>query len=211
MVGQCGMRTSPERKVLGIPTQDFIDFLIHAKKKGYAGEKEYNIDKITGEKVLSISGYFVSVNSKGYTFSYEDRYSGYFKAPGREIVSLTKIEEIGQPQNIHIPIWTMCYGFHPEDGMQDRFKSDQKMAHEVFTFLKQALSNPDKDRPLRGPKEFENGIWTYNFYPNGYIDGFEGPESISCIDRKRKICGTLFKQHVSGGLIQHKDLEVKLV
>lgn len=92
---------------------------------------------------------------------YHNSYIGEQNAPGREIIYFN-----GQP------VWTMSY-------QSQLFTEDAGVIFETYNFLKQALMNAKPEEPFRGPKEYDNGEFTYSFIMiNGDMHGFIGKEEI---------------------------------
>ncbi len=92
-------------------------------------------------------------------FRYVDIYFGSLHFSGMEIVYLEKM-----------PLWAMTYS----GGMIRHMGR----AENVYMFLRQALSLPDAEIPVRGPKHFTAGKYTYNLSTNGTIGRFSGREII---------------------------------
>jgi hypothetical protein len=190
-----------EKKVLEIPKADFLKFLAESKREGYASDIEPSKGWFGTKCFFKLNVFIGDV-----LYHYQDEYSGYFESSGNEIVAITPIKKSENlPIENPIPIWVMSYGFHPEDGMQHPYERDLKFSKETFKFLKQALSNPNPHFPVRGPKNFESGNFLYIFNHLGSIEGFTGKETI--IYRNKPI----FQQNINGKLLQHKNLEVRLV
>ncbi len=93
--------------------------------------------------------------------AYHDTYFGATKFIGEEVVYKNSK-----------PAWGMnYYGFTLKD----------KISEGLFdSILRPALMQGSGDNiPVRGPKEFINGEWKYNFNTNGDLSNFTGIEEIS--------------------------------
>lgn len=198
------------KKILNISYMEFADFLSRSKREGYASGRKYDLDDM-GRKVFFNHG----VVNGNLILTYQDSYSGSLKAPGTETVSVRLPSELSiGDKNSRIPIWVMSYGFHPEDGFQAMALENPFLFEESIAFLRKALSHPDEKNPIRGPGEFSDGRWLYDFVPSGDLRAFQGKEYVSVYDRRNKNPenrGIVFKQNIVGGLVQHKELEVRLV
>ncbi len=148
---------------LEINLEELTNFIVEAKKSCYAGNGEEIILE-DGSKQLSFK--------KG-DFYYEDNYSGFYQALGREIVRWQKLD--GQR------IWQMSYS----GGMLPGFLDNEEMAEKTFAFLKKALSQVKPEKPFRGPedKNFQEENLGYNAYTNGDITRFKGYETIKEISK----------------------------
>jgi hypothetical protein len=66
---------------------------------------------------------------------------------------------------------------------------------EVYEFLKKALRQQPEDLPLRGPKLFKDGEFTYKNKVKGGLEDYVGEETIF----KNKV--QIYKANYSGGLV----------
>ncbi len=161
---------------MSIDIEQLRRFLVKAKKATYAsGEGELSPDQ------TQRPGFKEYAFEEG-GWEYRDSYSGYFKAPGQEVVSFE-----GKP------VWQMSYG---GAGQEEEFYDISK---ETFSFLKKCLSEIPTDKPFRGPEKIKDGDWEYTNRVEGTIEDFSGYEEI----RHRGI--KVFSQNYFGGLIIHKD------
>lgn len=128
----------------------FIDFLIDAKKKTYAGN---------GQKI-KMDDYSNHYNYEKNPFRYHDIYYGSLIDGGGEIVYFKDN-----------PIWWM--GYHGGISGKNEFS-----AQEIFDFLKEALSLIPEEFPARGPKIYVKNNFTYLNNYTGNIGRFCGEESI---------------------------------
>jgi hypothetical protein len=149
-------------------------FLVKAKINTYAADGKETSPQRKGFRELEFSD---------GDFYYRDSYSGYFCAPGQEVVYFKEV-----------PVWTMAYA----GGMSEGFQKNKKLTGNTFKFLKKVLSRVEESRPFRGPKSFSEGEWTYKSSVKGDITNFEGREKI--FYRKKEV----FTQKYMGGLIIHK-------
>lgn len=135
-------------------TLKFIEFLVDAKKNGYAcnGKKEESSRP----------------NSKDYVYQKYDYYYLDSHLSNKDFIGQ---ELIWQKENI---FWGMNYiGQFSVSEPPNGFKS----------FLKESLSNVNVDAPFRGPKFYENGKYTYTCTWDGDVFSFKGSESI-CYENK---------------------------
>lgn len=128
---------------------------------------------------------FKELEYKEDDWYYRDSYTGFLRSWGHEVVWYK-----------NNPFWTCLYG----GGMTDSYM-DNKTALETFTFLKKVLSAGDKENQFqpRGPKNFNDGKWSYHCDVEGTIEKFQGHEKISHN-------GTiLFTHDFVGGLVIGQD------
>ncbi len=118
----------------------------------------------------------------------EDKYTGYFKAPGFTTVYYKDK-----------PAWMMTYG-----GM-GQAEGSEEIVKETFTFLKEALKEVTPDLPYRGPRKYLKNGWEYRLVFNygdsidaDNLTGFFATEKIYYGFRK------VFEQTVMGGIVVHK-------
>jgi len=161
-----------------ISLDDLAEFLVRAKLATYAGE---------GTEVEPERFGFKELEYKEGNLGYRDSYSGYFQAPGQEVVRLDGM-----------PIWTMSY----HGGMVARYIGNHTYAQTTFTFLKEALSKVAKEKPFRGPTHFEKLGWKYSTDVLGDITNFNGTEFIQHNQQ------SVFVQSYFGGLIIPKSHSV---
>lgn len=157
-----------------INLKELAKFLVKAKKQTYAGE---------GKEITPQRPSFKELEYSEDNYDYRDSYTGFFSAPGQEIVRLDKI-----------PIWSMSYS----GGMKPEYHNDIEFAEKVFTFLKKALFRVKEDIPFRGPKNFKEGDFEYINIVEGNITNFKGHEKIMFKGKE------VFSQDYIGGLIVHK-------
>src|SRR3989344_2159039 len=137
---------------LEVDLGELTDFIVEAKKNGYAagGEKRRWSD---GSKTFT----FHNGN-----FHYRDNYAGSYQAPGNEIVRWQKPD--GQR------IWQMSYS----GGILPQFQGDEELAKQTFKFLKKALMKGDFEHPFRGPPKFEDEDFIYRTSVKGNVQRFSG-------------------------------------
>jgi len=116
---------------------------------------------------------------------YRDSYTGFLRSWGQEVVWYKD-----QPH------WTCLYGGGMVDGCMNN-----GMAEDTFTFLKKVLSAGEKENQFqpRGPKNFNDGEWSYQCEVEGSIEKFQGHESIS------RNGSTVFTHDFVGGLVVGQD------
>lgn len=128
---------------------------------------------------------FTELEYRDGDWYYQDSYTGFLRSWGQEVV-----------WHKDKPVWTCLYG----GGMSDD-DMDVELANKTFEFLKQALSEGDKETHFqpRGPKDFRMGEWQYHCEVTGNIEKFQGHEYIS---RDRTI---VFTHDFVGGLVLGQD------
>lgn len=106
------------------------------------------------------------LHSEDYHFEkddliYHDTYFG-----GRDFIGGEIVYKSGKP------VWGMnYYGYLLAENVDVK---------DVYDFLRQALLEEYGDvLPVRGPKKFERGTWTYTNEPEGELGRFTGKEEIS--------------------------------
>jgi hypothetical protein len=157
-----------------IDIDKLIGFLIRAKCQTYAGD---------GKEITPQRPGFKELEYKEGDWEYRDSYSGFYSAPGQEVVRFG-----GQP------IWTMAYG----GGMNSEYHGNMAFAKRTFAFLKKALSMIEKSKPFRGPGNFREGDYEYRNSSEGDIKNFKGTEHIFYKGKE------VFRQDYIGGLILSK-------
>lgn len=130
---------------------DFKQFLIKAKLSGYATGGE--------GKEIKLEDGGLKFYHQEQDLEYTDIYYGFNPFFGQEIV-----RKSGRT------IWIMNY--------QGETDCDQKDIMSVYSFLKQALQNPDPDLPLRGPRELTKENFSYFNEIIGDMSLFSGEEII---------------------------------
>lgn len=156
-------------QIFEIHYKDFIDFLIEAKKKTYAGQGRKIRRKDTSRHYIY----------EKYQFRYHDTYYGNLVDCGREVVYF---------QNK--PVWAMCY----HGGIVEGFEEESK---EVFSFLREALLEVPSEFPLRGPQVYIKENYMYINQYSGNLFNFSGKEIIVSKSNKlvysKNYCGGLVK------------------
>lgn len=154
--------------------QEIIDFIIESKRKTYA-------DDTSSSKVDS-----TRIGSKDYEYSkgnmtYHDTYFGGVRFMGQEVVYIDS----------NIPLWGMTYyGVTIDESLTE---------DAVDKALRPALMNVGGDNsvlPVRGPRKFVNGNFTYEFKSNGNIEDFSGVEEIY---KDNKL---IYRLYCNGGIIK---------
>ena len=158
-----------------IDTKELARFLVKAKTNAWAADEKEIEPQRPGFKELEFND---------GDWNYRDSYTGYFCAPGQEIVRY---------QNI--PVWAMAY----DGGMAEPFMEDRNLAKKTFAFLKRALMSVTEEEPFRGPSNLKDGAeWIYSNRFLGDIERFKGEEKIMHNG------SLVFSQNYIGGLILHK-------
>lgn len=161
-----------EIKGMKINLRELATMLVKAKLSTYASE--------TSKEITPQRPDFKELEYEDGDWNYRDSYSGFFYAPGQEIMRYK-----------NVPIWAMSYG----GGMLPKHHGDVAFAKQTFSFLKKALSKVDESRPFRGPVSLIEGDWEYRSSNEGDIKDFSGVEHILY---KGEV---VFKQYFIGGLI----------
>ena len=165
---------------LEIDLEELSEFLVEAKKKGYAGRGRKTIER-DGSKTFP----FHDGN-----FYYTDNYEGSLQAQGCELIRWKK--EDGQR------IWSMTrFG-----GMLPKYRGNG-FSKEVYPFLKESLLKIDSEHPFRGPHEYKSKEFGLKYISSfvGDITGFHGEEKII----SNRINLIVFSQKFMGGLFIPKD------
>ena len=143
----------------GLEIDNYINFLIEAKKNTYANG---NMLKTTSLRQGSNDYHFESKIGDKKAI-YHDTYFGGKKFIGEEVVYLDSEE----------PFWGMnYYGYSLNDDEYEK---------AIANALRPALMQVGIDKkvlPLRGPSKFVNGDYIYTFECNGTMDNFVGVEKI---------------------------------
>ena len=160
---------------MGVNLDDLAKFIVRAKKAAYAGE---------GREVKPQRPQFKELAYTEGGFQYRDSYTGFYQAPGQEVVSFK-----GNP------VWALAYS----GGMAVKYHQDIDFALKTFDFLKQALLRVEESRPFRGPNQLTEGDWEYHDQSYGNITRFKGGEKIFYRGE------VVFFQDYIGGLIIRKD------
>jgi hypothetical protein len=136
---------------------NFIKFLIKAKKNTYASNGEFNEKRLKdGAKELVFSN---------NNFFYRDRYYGSKQFTGEEVVF---VEDK--------PYWTMnYYGGCINDKCQQK---------EVYVFLKKCLKRVNSKTIFRGPEKYEKEDFIYINKIKGSFENFYGEEVIYFKNKK---------------------------
>jgi len=169
-------------KDLIINLEGLASFLVEAKKNCYAGEGE--------EKILEDGSKLLTFQKED--FHYTDNYSGWYQAPGSELVRWKN--ENGQR------IWFMAYS----GGMFPEFIGEEELTKQTFSLLKKALLTVNSKAPFRA-KEAEiirdmvsvDNILSYQCVTEGDIKSFIGEENIWTTKQDSGV----FSQKYIGGLI----------
>lgn len=150
------MEKTPEYKIAeNLP--ELEAFLDEANKAGYAtGESREWVKEADGSTTIAHE-------SEDGLWRYHDNFFGGEPYGGREVVFRE-----GKA------LWMMVYYGAVTDKDLDK--------NEVYTFLRQALSQADPELPVRGPKVLSETIddkeWLYENSWEGDLTGFLGRESI---------------------------------
>src|SRR3989344_3682851 len=133
--------------------RELADFIVEANTKGWAAEKNSAEPIFPGMK---------SVYYRRGVWELRDNYFDYFRVPGFTVIS----------QN-NKPVWMMTYfGRGQTPGYEQIVK-------QTFSFLKRALMKATPNMPFRGPSEYVEEDWVYEFkLIKGDIEDFLWEEKI---------------------------------
>lgn len=139
-----------------INLKELANFLIGANTHTYAGD---------GKKIESLRLKSEDLEYQKGDLTYHDTYFGAGDFIGEEVVYKKEA-----------PVWgANYYGFI----LDSRYTPKQ-----VYDFLKKALLQEYDDLiPVRGPKMFKDGDWTYQNSIDGKLDNFSGREEILFNDK----------------------------
>ena len=124
------------------------DFLVEAKRLTYGSADTKPTLLDDGSKE-----YRVEIDE----YLYRDRYFGGNPFIGEEVV-----------YHHGKPIWSMNY----------YGKATQREPDEVFGFLVKALGKVERNKPFRGPENYQEDHWQYRFMSRGSLFSFWGEEEI---------------------------------
>lgn len=135
--------------------KELYEFLIEAKKQTYANA---SVEKVNPSRKGSYDYHY-----KNDKMIYHDTYFGGTKFMGEEVVYYGD----------DTPIWGMNYY---------GITIDELLSEEAMDkVLRPALMMVGEDTdviPVRGPKNYQNGEYEYNFSVSGNLENFEGIETI---------------------------------
>jgi hypothetical protein len=149
------------------------EFLVHAKKAGYATAGE------GGERTVVDGG--KELTFARVPFRYRDRYFGFNPFIGQEVV--------WQDDTL---VWAMNYYGYVHTLVVP--------VANVYAFLQQALRQVDVHLPLRGPRAWQSGNFTYWHQSTGDLDHFVGSEHIAFKGEE------IYTLHYHGGNVQAQEL-----
>jgi|SRR3989344_2200108 len=136
---------------INICLDEFLLFIVNAKKNGYAAHRE----RASSSRLAS-----KDYEYREKDFCYRDSYFGSLYDLGQEIIWYREI-----------PIWGMSY----YGGMKPEWRS---ISEEIFIFLRDALANVEPSLPFRGPSQFSHRNLKYINNVTGNIEMFMGDELI---------------------------------
>lgn len=140
-----------------INTKQLCEFLVKAKKAGYAnGNKANKIKEKNKSKTITF---------KNGDWAYNDNYFGGEPYGGREVVFFK-----------NQPVYMMVYyGL-----VYEKIKNFK----EVYKFLQEAITLIPKDKPFRGPKKYKRDNYIYENKFVGNVTNFSGIEVIKLNGKK---------------------------
>jgi len=158
-------------KVIDDDTIDALrSFVVEAHAVGYAGIDRAPIDR--AEDGVTV------IRHQRASWAFADRFVGGDPFSGLEVV-----------WHLGRPIFSMAYyGATAES-------ADPGV---VFPFLREALQAPDPQRPMRGPRRFERGPWTYQVRLIGSLSRFRGGEFITLDGAE------VYRGWFAGGLVDRR-------
>ncbi len=157
--------------------QELATFIIEANKNTWAADAPEVEAQRPGYKELE----YKSLNG---LWLLRDSYTGYFRAPGMTTIYYKDV-----------PSWAMSYGGH---GMTEQYNDIVK---PTFQFLKKALMRVTTELPYRGPKDYSEDDWNYNFEHQGNLEDCLWTERIT------KSGELVFTQTGFAGTIIQRDSE----
>lgn len=149
------------------------EFLIEAKKQTYANA---NIKKATSSRKGSHDYHY-----QNDEMVYHDTYFGGTKFMGEEVVYYKN----------DTPIWGMNYYGVTLDETLTEEAMDKALRPALM-----AVGEDEEVIPVRGPKNYKNGEYEYNFSVSGDLNYFEGLETIH--KSKKKV----YELKCHGGIIK---------
>jgi hypothetical protein len=144
--------------------QELKRYLWNAAKHGYA-------DKEKERQWAKEADHSTTIRHTDGQWSMDDNFFGGEPYGGREVVFFD-----GKP------VWMMVYYGSVAPAIAN--------VRAVYSYLQDALANPDADLPVRGPRAFEQGSLRYEATWNGGINAFTGREAI--FDGGREIYAASF-------------------
>lgn len=154
------------------------------KLKDFLKESSFHLYAGGGKEITPERPGFVEMEWKKGDWYIRDSYVGHFQAPGITVVYYK-----------NKPFWTVSYGGKVLEKYYEK-------TPEIFGFLKKALSRKElkkaEDLPVRGPSDYSEGEWKYEFIYEGDMSCFYGREKIYNSDE------LVFYQDIIGGLVIEK-------
>jgi hypothetical protein len=147
------------------------EFLIFSAKNGYGNAQAKTTDEADGSKTIEVANGNMRMH---------DNYFGGEPYGGREV-----IVKDGKP------VWMMVYYGRV-------YESIGLSLQDVYGYLRQNLLNPDPQMPIRGPRQNQEGKWSYVAEINGDLTDFTCEEVIK-YDGK-----IVYKAVFAGGLVDQQ-------
>lgn len=116
-------------------------------------------------------------------FNYRDSQTGFYKLAGEEVVRFREK-----------PFWVMSY----HGRMSDKYQGNLEFTNRTITFLKEALTKIQLQKPLRGPDNYKKDNFEYKNGGEGNIIRFRGTERVLYKGEE------VFTADYTGGLIVEK-------
>lgn len=150
--------------------KDLKQFLVDSNNAGYAGGEE--------KKWIKEDDGSTTIPFEKDLWRSHDNFFGGEPYGGRTVV-------FHEEQ----PVWMMVYYGWVEEGVE---------TDPIYAILRSALKQMPEDHPYRGPKEYEEGEYTYTNSWNGEVDRFSGSEQILQGDK------IIYKADYMGGLVDQR-------
>ena len=137
-------------------SQEFIDFLVEAKKHGYGTPDAQQRATDSGAREIAYSR---------DPFLYIDNFVGGNPYGGYEHVAI-------KTGYVFVPVWTMSY--------YETYKEPKTSDNELTQVLGQVLTQPaETGLPIRGPQHWEQDQYEYVLSSEGTLEKFEAEEWIA--------------------------------
>lgn len=181
---------------LELNLEELASFLVDANKEAYSGQNRHLLTDVGTKK-------FVFRDKKG-KFYFSDESRGDYQFGGTKTVEMDA-HKADLPEGDWRTIWQMNYF----GGVLPEFIGDKKIAEQVESVLRKALSQITIEKPFRGPGHYSEGIGIYNLPEfRGDIKKFKGTEEMGLTEvpknyRKRGDTGRypVYSLDFHGGLI----------
>jgi hypothetical protein len=147
-------------------------FLIYSAKNGYGNTQAKTTDEADGSHTIEVVSGDLRLN---------DSYFGGEPYGGREVIFL------GDKA-----VWMMAYYGAVID-------LDDTALQDVYGYLRKNLLNPDPEMPIRGPRENQEGEWSYTADIKGDLTDFKCEETITHNEK------VVYEASFRGGLVDQQN------